>query len=245
MTEQQTPPQSESVENFLKAVYTLQQQSERVSTNTLSETLNISAPSVTDMAQRMVAAGMVDYQKYRGVVLTPAGEEIALRIIRRHRLIELYLVEELGYALAEVHDEAERLEHAVSERFVEAIASRLGQPEFDPHGDPIPTREGAVMALDQVPLSELALGTPAQVARLKATSPEMLQHILDRGFILDSQVEVLDRDPFDGPVTALIENQKRVVVGHQVAECIYVGVAAAQAVPQALSGSQENEHDDQ
>jgi DtxR family Mn-dependent transcriptional regulator len=245
MTEQHTPPQSESVENFLKAVYILQQQSERVSTNTLSETLNISAPSVTDMAQRMVAAGLVDYQKYRGVVLTPAGEEIALRIIRRHRLIELYLVEELGYALAEVHDEAERLEHAVSERFVEAIASRLGHPDFDPHGDPIPTREGMVIALDQVPLSELALGTPAQVARLKATSPEMLQHILDRGFALDSQVEVLDRDPFDGPVTALLENKTRVVVGYQVAECIYVGIAAEQVETQRLGGSQEYEHGDE
>src|SRR5215216_6312158 len=113
---------SESVENFLKAIFSLQQAEERVSTNTLAEALMISAPSVTDMAQRMVKDGLVDYQKYKGVVLTRAGQEVALKIIRRHRLIELYLVTELGYELAEVHHEAEALEHAVSDQFIEALA---------------------------------------------------------------------------------------------------------------------------
>ncbi|MBC7813828.1 MAG: metal-dependent transcriptional regulator, partial [Burkholderiales bacterium] len=138
MPDTSTLTQSKSVDDFLKAIYVLQQQMERVSTNALADVLTISAPSVTDMAQRLVAAGLVDYQKYRGVVLTDAGMEIALKIIRRHRLIELYLVEELGYLLPEVHEEAERLEHAVSERFIEAVATKLGKPAVDPHGDPIP-----------------------------------------------------------------------------------------------------------
>jgi DtxR family Mn-dependent transcriptional regulator len=222
MTEQLASARTErskAVEDFLKAVYSLQQRSERVSTNALAETLKISAPSVTDMAQRMVDAGYVDYQKYKGVVLTPSGQEIALKIIRRHRLIELYLVLELGYELHEVHDEAERLEHAVSDQFIEAVSRKLGNPDFDPHGDPIPTAEGMVAERHLQPLSEWPEGEAGAVSRLRTDSPEMLRHILDRGFRLDSQVEVLARDPFDGPITALVDGQER-VVGYNVASCI-------------------------
>src|SRR5687768_10044965 len=114
MPERSDLTQSESVQNFLKAVYSLEQQTERVSTNALAEVLNVAAPSITDMAQRLVAGKLIDYQKYQGVRLTPTGEALALKIIRRHRLIELYLVRELGYALLDVHAEAENLEHAVS-----------------------------------------------------------------------------------------------------------------------------------
>lgn len=219
MTDHVNP--SESVENFIKAVYSLQQQEERVSTNTLSDALNISAPSVTDMAQRLVAAGLVDYQRYKGVVLTPSGRDMALRVLRRHRLIELYLVRELGYELREVHEEAEKLEHAVSERFIEAIAHKLGDPNFDPHGDPIPSADGTLTQRQLMPLSELPEHIKASVSQLKTSSPEMLQHILDRGFKLDSQVEVLSRDPFEGPITADVDGRER-VVGYNVAECILV-----------------------
>lgn len=212
---------SESVDDFLKAVYTLQQDADRVSTNTLRDRLDITAPSVTDMAQRLVAAGLVDYQKYGGVILTPEGERHALKVIRRHRLIELYLVRELGYELHEVHEEAERLEHAVSERFIEAIARKLGNPELDPHGDPIPTEDGTIAQRSLLPLSRLPEHILATVSRLEGRNPEMLQHILDRGFKLESQVEVLTRDPFEGPITARVDGNER-IVGHQVAECIFV-----------------------
>lgn len=219
MTDQVNP--SESVENFIKAVYSLQQQEERVSTNTLSDALNISAPSVTDMAQRLVTAGLVDYQRYKGVVLTASGREMALRVLRRHRLIELYLVRELGYALREVHEEAEKLEHAVSERFIEAIAYKLGDPNFDPHGDPIPAADGTLTQRQLMPLTELPEHVKASVSQLKSSSHEMLQHILDRGFTLDSEVEVLARDPFDGPISARVDGRER-IVGFNVAECILV-----------------------
>ena len=215
-------PHSPSVENFLKAVYALQQGSERVSTNTLRDVLNITAPSVTDMAQRLVAAGLVDYQKYQGVVLTPNGEEVALKVIRRHRLIELYLVRELGYELHEVHDEAERLEHAVSDRFVEALAHKLGDPDFDPHGDPIPMADGTLLpSRHLLPLSDLVEGDSGTVSRLKTNDAEMLQHILDRGFHLDSRIEVVGIDPFEGPITTVVDGERR-VVGHGVAGCILV-----------------------
>ncbi len=215
-------PQSESVENFLKAVYTLQKGEERVSTNTLRDVLNITAPSVTDMAQRLVALELVDYQKYQGVLLTPKGVKIALNVIRRHRLIELYLVRELGYELHEVHAEAEALEHAVSEHFIDAIARKLGDPGFDPHGDPIPTAEGLMLPVRNLqPLSALIVGDTALVAQLKTSDPDMLQHILDRGFTLDSPLEIVAIDPFDGPITARIDGADR-MIGHQVADCILV-----------------------
>jgi DtxR family transcriptional regulator, Mn-dependent transcriptional regulator len=214
--------ESTAVQNFLKAVYSLQQASnERISTNALAEVLNVKAPSITDMARRMVDAGLVDYQRYKGVRLTETGEQIALKVIRRHRLIELYLVQELGYALHEVHDEAEKLEHAVSDRFIEALADKLGDPLVDPHGDPIPSAEGIVAQRSLLPLSQLTPRVAASVSRLTAESPDMLQHILDRGFRLTANVEVLTHDPFDGPVTALVDGEQR-VIGHNVASCIWV-----------------------
>jgi len=221
MTDQPTPSQSKSVEDFLKAVYSLQQNGERVSTNMLKDVLAISAPSVTDMAQRLVSAGLVDYQKYHGVLLTQEGEEIALRILRRHRLIELYLVKELGYALHEVHAEAERLEHAVSDRFIDALAQKMGDPQIDPHGDPIPAADGTITQRELQPLSKLPEHSPALVSQFKTSSSEMLQHIEDRGFKLDSQVEVISRDPFEGPITAMVDGEMR-VVGYHVAACILV-----------------------
>jgi DtxR family Mn-dependent transcriptional regulator len=221
MPEKSDLTQSESVQNFLKAVYSLQQKNERVSTNALAEVLRVQAPSITDMAQRLVAAELVDYEKYKGVRLTDSGQVLALKIIRRHRMIELYLMRELGYALQEVHAEAENLEHAVSDRFIEAIDSKMGNPDIDPHGDPIPSVDGTIVPRDLYPLSEWPLNTSASVARIKAENDDMLQHILDRGFKLDAQIEVLARDPFDGPVTALVDGEQR-IIGHNVADCILV-----------------------
>lgn len=212
-----------SVEDFLKAVYSLQKDSERVSTNALAEALNVKAPSITDMARRMVDAGWIDYERYKGVQLTDQGKALALGVIRRHRLIELYLVEELGYELQEVHEEAEKLEHAVSERFIAAIEAKLGNPELDPHGDPIPDAHGVMIARDLLPLTDLPLDTPAVVARLNAGDADMLQHILDRDFKLNKHVTVTQRDPFDGPLSVTIDGQNR-ILGHNAAACILVDV---------------------
>jgi DtxR family Mn-dependent transcriptional regulator len=222
MTDKLSSSPSESVENFLKAVYAIQQETEdRVSTNALADALGVKAPSVTDMARRMEDAGLVNYEKYRGVLLTDTGKAIALKVIRRHRLIELYLVKELGYALHEVHDEAESLEHAVSDRFIEALATKLDDPKLDPHGDPIPSPDGSMTVRELIPLAELPVHHLAQVARLHAINSEMLQYILDRDFHLNRQLEVLERDPFDGPITVEINGKKR-IIGHNVAQCILV-----------------------
>lgn len=217
---------SKSVEDFLKAVYSLQQSNDRVSTNALAEHLNVKAPSVTDMARRMEGAGLIHYKKYHGVRLTEEGERMALAVIRRHRMIELYLVQELGYELHEVHAEAERLEHAVSDRFIEALDRKLGTPEIDPHGDPIPSPEGRVAASSSIALTELPIGTQAHITRLMTSSPEMLQHIVDREFRLGDPVKVMARDPFHGPLTIII-GKRREVIGYTVAVCIYVDVVEA------------------
>jgi DtxR family transcriptional regulator, Mn-dependent transcriptional regulator len=212
---------TEPVENFLKAVFTLQQRGERVSTNELAETLKKTQPTITDMAQRLMTGGLIDYQKYHGVMLTDAGQDIALKILRRHRLIELYLVRELGYELQEVHAEAERLEHAVSDRFIEALAARLGNPQVDPHGDSIPAPDGTIHERALLPLSELPTGRGATVSRLQAANDDMLQYILERGFTLGSQVEVMAREPFEGPLTVTIDGEPR-TIGYNVAACIDV-----------------------
>lgn len=205
---------------------------DRVSTNALADTLGIKAPSVTDMARRMVDAGWINYQKYHGVVLTDQGRAIALQVIRRHRLIELYLVSELGYDLHEVHNEAENLEHAVSERFIEALAIKLGNPEIDPHGDPIPTADGSIIDRDLVPLSDLTLNCPAIVARLAAEDTMMLQYVLDRGLHLNTPVQVIEKEPFEGPITVEINGTRR-IIGHNIAQTILVEVDASSQTDQA------------
>lgn len=228
---------SEAVENFIKSVYNLQVEiderdtanengeadEQRVSTNALTAVLGVKAPSVTDMAKRLADNGLIDYVRYRGVRLTNIGETLAINLIRRHRLIELYLVRELSYELHEVHSEAERLEHAVSEQFIEAIDAKLGNPQFDPHGDPIPDADGTFTTRELQPLSELPLTTLGRVSRFTATDSDMLQHTLDRGFTLHTSVEVVARDPFEGPITVRL-NDTQTVIGFSVAENILVEV---------------------
>jgi DtxR family transcriptional regulator, Mn-dependent transcriptional regulator len=225
---------SASVENFVKAVYVLQQKLEqentdteideiRVATNSLSVALEITAPSVTDMAKRLTESGLVDYRKYYGMRLTETGATLALTLIRRHRLIELYLVNELGYELHEVHNEAEELEHTVSKRFIEAINAKLNNPQFDPHGDPIPDEAGIIAHRELHPLSQLPLTTPAQVSRFVSHDDQMLQHILDRGFQLNAQIEVLARDPYEGPITIQLDGTK-IVIGYTLAKSILVEI---------------------
>lgn len=224
MSESRQSP-SRSVEDFLKAVFVLQHDlpdpDGRVSTNAVKSALDITAPSVTDMAQRLMEDNLIDYVKYRGMRLTEDGEHIALRVIRRHRLIELYLVQELGYALHEVHEEAENLEHAVSDRFVRAIAHKMNNPEFDPHGDPIPAVDGSMIERELYPLVDLPLKTPARVSRFITTDSDMLQHTIDRGFALEAELEVVQRDPFDGPLTIRLKDGKT-IIGHAVAMTILV-----------------------
>ena len=213
--------QSESVQNFLKSLLTLQQGSDLVSTGAMADILQISAPSVSDMTQRLQEAGLVTWHKWHGFRLTASGEAEALMILRRHRLIELYLVEELGYELPEVHAEAERLEHAVSERFIKAIARRLQEPGLDPHGDPIPAADGSILQRRLQPLGDWPARTPAIVARILTRSEDLLRDIVSHGITLNARVEITQRHAAAGPLTLMVNGRQR-HLARQAADCILV-----------------------
>ncbi len=215
---------SQSVEDFLKAMYRLQREGGRVATNALADELAISAPAVTDMAQRLHDDGTVDYVKYRGMRLTPKGERVALLMLRRHRLIEAYLVQDLGYALHEVHDEAEALEHSVSDRFVEAISLKLGHPRFDPHGDPIPNLDGVMAERDLQPLTQLALHRPAVVRRFLMHEPALLQATQARGLTMGAALEVTARAPFEGTLEVKVAARPAQTLGYKMAAAILVEI---------------------
>lgn len=213
---------SEAIEDFLKAVYLLLQEQERVSTSALAEVLGITAPSTTEMAKKLAKAKLVMHKPYGGIWLTSAGERVALEIIRNHRLLELFLVQALGYSWDEVHTEADRLEHAISERMAQRIAEYLGDPRFDPHGDPIPDPEGQVLQRDLTPLADLPPRATGIVARLLDQSPEMLQYLEQKGLVVGAIVEVLKIDPFEGPLTLRVGDAE-CVIGENAARYILMG----------------------
>jgi len=215
---------SEAIEDFLKAVYLLQQEYDRVQTSMLADALEITAPSTTEMAKKLARANLVEHEPYRGIRLTPAGERVALEIVRNHRLLELFLVQALGFSWDEVHVEAERLEHAVSERVVQRIAEYLGNPRFDPHGDPIPGPHGEMAARTLTALSEWPLDKQGVVARLRDQSPDMLRYLTDKGLIVGAQIRVVGRDPFDEPLHLVADGVAQ-VIGSHVAQFVLVAPA--------------------
>lgn len=218
---------SEAVEDFLKAVYKLQQQYDLVPTTVLAQELNITPPSATDMAKKLadterLQEPLLTHERYKGVRLTTLGEQVALEVLRHHRLIELYLVKALGYSWDEVHDEAERLEHVISERFEARIAEFLGHPEIDPHGDPIPTVHGDMPS--QAHLTALTVwpvGEVGVVMRLLDQTPEKLQYLEQKGLRPGATIQVLEREPFDG-VTHVLINDARQVLSQSITQATLV-----------------------
>lgn len=212
---------SESVEDFLKAVYVLQQQEERVRTSSVADYLNIKASSANDFIKRAQDAGLVDYVSHRGVRLTEAGEEIALEVLRHHRLIELYLVEALDYTWDEVHEEADRLEHYISEKLEARIAAKLGNPTVDPHGDPIPALDGSLPERGLLQLAELPQNGRGTISRLLDQSAENLRYLESKGMVLGAEVTITGREPQDG-LTHLEINGTNQVIGETTARLVMV-----------------------
>jgi DtxR family transcriptional regulator, Mn-dependent transcriptional regulator len=190
-----------AVEDYLKAIYTLQQQQGVVTTSLLGEQRGSKPGSVTGMIKKLAEMNLVQHTPYQGVLLTPAGERIALEVIRHHRLLELYLVEALGYSWDEVHEEAEKLEHHISEKLEARIAAHLGHPTFDPHGDPIPTLEGELPRSADLRLADLCITDQARVIRMRDQSAERLRYLADLGLVPGALVEVTASAPFDGPIS--------------------------------------------
>jgi DtxR family transcriptional regulator, Mn-dependent transcriptional regulator len=188
-------------EDYLKAIYILQEQGDRVSTNHLAEWLEVSPASTTSMVKRLADLRLVDYEPYRGVRLTPQGEKIALKVIRLHRLIELYLTEALGLPWNQVHEEAEKLEHVLSEILEERISVALGHPTIDPHGDPIPDRSLCIEQPQGQPLTEIEAGRWVKIIRVLTMDNERLSYLGSLGLYPNTQIRLLEKAPFNGPLT--------------------------------------------
>ena len=200
-----------SVEDYLKAIYQLTPEGRPASTSDIAHLLALSPPSVTGMVKRLSEHGLLEHVPYRGVQLTGEGRRAALRMIRRHRLIEAYLVEFLGYSWDLVHEEAERLEHAVSDTMVERMATALGHPQVDPHGDPIPTADGSIHEPVCISLSNVPDGSTVEVHRVSESQPERLRYIASLGLRPGVQVTVIDREPIDELVTIEVGSDRHVI----------------------------------
>lgn len=218
---------SRAVEDYLKAVYKLQQVTPSVSTSALAQELDRSAASVTNMVQALGERSLLEYEPYRGVRLTPQGELAALRIIRRHRVLELYLIQKLGFSWDHVHAEAERLEHAASDHLIDQMAKALGEPSFDPHGSPIPTREGEMTAHEVICLSDLSPGTRAVVREVADESPESLRRLASLGLYPGTRLRCRSREGAGGDLRLEVEGEER-RVEQQLARTVSVEIVSGE-----------------
>jgi DtxR family Mn-dependent transcriptional regulator len=213
---------SRSAEDYLKVIYELQSRGGSAQTGAIAEALEIAPPSVSGMVKRLSDIGMLEYEPYRGVHLTRAGRREALRMVRRHRVLETYLTSKLGYGWDSVHEEAERLEHAVSDELVERMAMAVGNPQCDPHGAPIPSKEGEIEESPSVLLSDVPVGETVELRMVDGRNSDLLRFLASLGLRLGTVFEVVARQPFRGPVTVRISGdvQREQVVGHEVAESL-------------------------
>ena len=192
---------SQAVQDYAKAIYALQRRAgDAVSTTALADRLGVTAASASGMVKRLDELGLVEHQPYHGVWLTEHGRRVALEVMRHHRLLELYLVKSLGVPWDRVHQEAEVLEHVLSEELEELIAAKLGDPTHDPHGDPIPTRELTIEEGSTTSLQALKVGDRGMFARVSDSDPEMLRFLAERGIAPGDKLEVVEKQPFDGPL---------------------------------------------
>ncbi|SMO92704.1 metal-dependent transcriptional regulator [Gracilimonas mengyeensis] len=212
---------SQSVEDYLKAIYVLQSEGKSATTTRIAKALSVSSASVTNMLKRLAKMNLLEYKSYQGATLTNAGKKIALEILRHHRLLELYLKEVMGYSWDEVHEEAENLEHHISEQFEERIAELLNHPTHDPHGDPIPTKDGVMPKMASLSISEADEDTPYIIGRVKDQDPELLRYLEKIGVLPGVKIKILEKTPFNGPVKVKLEEEEQ-VIGHAVASEVYL-----------------------
>lgn len=211
-------------ENYLKAIYKLSEAAPgaEVSTNSIAEVLQTRAASVTDMLRRLGEKGLLHYQRYRGVSLTPEGRQLALLTIRKHRLWEVFLVQKLGFNWDEVHDVAEQMEHIQSPLLVRRLDEFLGFPRLDPHGDPIPTEEGTMSRPSNRLLADLAPGEQGSLVAVRNTSPAFLQYLDKVGLKLGSKLEVLDKIEFDNSLEIRVNNANKNMLSAEVSRNLLV-----------------------
>jgi len=216
---------SQRMQDYLKAIYKLQQGRDgvdKVNTSMIAKKMQISPASVTNMIKKLAEQNLVRHTPYRGVELTPAGEKIALEMIRHHRLLEFYLVEALGYSWDQVDAEAEKLEHVISEEFEDRIDKALDFPTLDPHGAPIPSKDGEIKHREYLRLVELPEGKTGVIRQVSDRNPEMLRYMEALGLKPGVHVEVRERLPFNGALVVTIHSDEEQPLGIEVADHIYV-----------------------
>lgn len=212
----------QAIEDYIKTIYSLALEETPVSTSRIAAARGVKPASATSMIQRLARLNLVNYEKHYGVTLTEAGEKLALEVIRHHRLLELYLMEALGFRWDEVHEQADILEHVISEKLEERIAAALNYPEFDPHGDPIPALDGTMAKLDTAALSDMTAGQKARVARIPDDSnSELLRYLAGLGLVPGATVRVVEVAPFLGPLTIEMGDGNK-VIGRNLADLILV-----------------------
>lgn len=211
---------TDTIQDYLKTIYSIARAGEGVGTSAIAERLKVSPASVTSMIKRLSAMGYLTYHRYQGVELTEQGTEVALEVIRHHRLLEAYLHQSLGIPWDRVHDEAEVLEHAISEDVEDAIARILGDPTHDPHGDPIPPKHGSYIESRHDALEDAPTG-PARVERVSDRDPEVLRHLAGIGLQPGTEIVIEKKDPFGGPVWVRI-GRRRHALGREITTKVYV-----------------------
>jgi DtxR family Mn-dependent transcriptional regulator len=204
----ETQHRSPAVEDYLKAIYSLTVVNETASTTDLSARLGVSSGSVSAMISKLADEGLVTHEPYRGAGLTDEGRNVALRVVRRHRLIELFLAKSLDMPWEDLHDEAEILEHAMSDRLIDLIAEKLGDPQFDPHGDPIPSRDLTIESRPTLSLAALEPGDEGIFVRVSDSNPDMLRFLTAQGIGIGDRVEMIGLQPFDGPTIVRIAGRE-------------------------------------
>jgi DtxR family Mn-dependent transcriptional regulator len=209
------------VEDYLKAIYELESRGTAAETNAIAEMLHIAPASVSGMIRRLAEQGLITHERYHGANLTPSGRRAALKTLRRHRVIEAYLTSALGYSWDRVHDEAERLEHAASDELIDRMAAAIGEPETDPHGAPIPARDGTLEERAAVALATLQPGDSAKVARVSDKDPDRLRYLAELGMMPGAVVQVIAREPYGGPIALRVGSSAK-TIGPELAEEILV-----------------------
>jgi DtxR family Mn-dependent transcriptional regulator len=211
-------------EDYIKAIYHLSQQNQEALTNDIAERLDTKPASVSDMLKKLADKKVVNYVKYKGVTLTEEGVKIALELVRKHRLWEVFLVEKLNFTWDEVHEVAEQLEHISSSLLVERLDEFLGFPKFDPHGDPIPDAKGEFLVKPHVPLGEMEIGQIGRVVAVQDISALFLQYLNKVGIYIGAKVSITDKIAYDGSLEILLDDKKTILVSKEVAKNIFVGV---------------------
>lgn len=219
---------SPSTEDYLKAIYHLSEAGAAVGTSAIAGRLDLTPAAVTGMVKRLADTGHVHHERYRGVRLTPTGRRAALAVVRRHRIIETYLITKLGFDWAAVHDEAERLEHAASEQLIERMAAALNAPRYDPHGAPIPTADGRVEVVSSMPLDAAPEGARVRIASVRDADPARLRYLEGLGLVPGVRITVTGKAPFGGPITLRLAKRGggERSLGRPLAEAIRVSAGA-------------------